>query len=142
MDIDPDLIAFGAAYQRNKQLKAQQELLKIARDRQLEEKMQQHSARVTKYKEQQKKNAEKEEREEKELLGKMSPEQKTEYLENKRKRDDDNRKRDDEIKKRWRIMEEQRKKAKALQGQILLWTIGIIIALFVGLFVYINISGK
>ena len=142
MDIDPDLIAFGAAHQRNKQLKAQQELLKIARDRQLEEQMQQHSARVAKHKEQQKKNAEKEEREEKELLGKMSPEQKTEYLENKRKRYDDNIKRDDEIKKRWRIMEEQRKKAKALQGQILLWTIGIIIALFVGLFVYINISGK
>lgn len=142
MDIDPDLIAFGAAHQRNKQLKAQQELLKIARDRQLEEEMQQHSARVAKYKEQQKKNAEKEEREEKELLGKMSPEQKTEYLENRRKRDDDNRKRDDEIKKRWRIMEEQRKKAKALQGQIFLWAVGVIIALFVGLFVYNNIAAK
>jgi len=131
MVIDPDLIAFGAALQRNKQLKAQQELLKIARDRQLEEKMQQHSA----YKELQKKNAEKEEREEKELLGNMSPEQKTEYLENKRKRDD-------EIENGWRIIKEQEEKAEALQGQILLWTIGIIIAVYVGFLVYISISGK
>lgn len=36
MSIDSDLIAAGAAFQRNKQIEAQQELLRIAKDARFE----------------------------------------------------------------------------------------------------------